>query len=322
MIQNFKAGGAEKLGLGCVELQAARPELIYCSISGYDPEGAEASRPGYDLVAQGEAGLMAMNGEAGRPPLKFGVAAVDLFTGMYAAQAIMAALIERGRTHKGRHIQLALFDCGLTLTCYYGLEALLLGEDPPRYGNAHPSIVPYGVFDAKDGPVIITVGNAEQFRRFCRDVIDRPDLAEAPRFATNLLRSQNRAELTPLLEFEIGRRRRADILAALDASGIPGGEVLGLGEALRSERTVSSGIVTVQPHPVAGETHVLGAPFRLDGERCPVRLRPPILGEHTDEVLTQALGKTPQDLAALKAAGVVRQSLPHVDPGAHVPGPC
>ncbi len=307
VIQNFKAGGAEKLGLGCAELQALKPELIYCSISGYDPQGSEAARLGYDLVAQGEAGLMALNGEAGRPPLKFGVAAVDLFTGMYAAQAIMAALIERGRTHKGRHIQLALFDCGLTLTAYYGLEALLKGEDPPRYGNAHPSIVPYGVFDARDGPVIITVGNDDQFRRFCSDVIGRPDLAEAPRFATNLLRSQNRDELVPLLELEIGRRSRADILSSLAAGGIPGGEVLGLGEALRSPRAVETGMVTTQPHPVAGETHVLGAPFRFDGERRPVQLRPPILGEHSDEVLGEVLGKTAEDLQALKAAGVVRQ---------------
>ena len=217
---------------------------------------------------------MAMNGEAGRPPLKFGVAAVDLFTGMYAVQAILAAVIARGRTGRGQHIQLALFDCGLTLTAYYGLEALFLGEDPPRYGNAHPSIVPYGVFQASDGPLILTVGNDEQFRRFCRDVIGRPDLAGTPQYATNILRSQNRAELLAQLEQEIGRRPRAEILSALETSGIPGGEVLGLLEALRSGRAAATGLVTVQPHPVAGEVHVLGAPFRLDGERCPVRLRP------------------------------------------------
>ncbi|MGH6638677.1 MAG: CaiB/BaiF CoA transferase family protein, partial [Polaromonas sp.] len=177
VIQNFKFGGIDKLGLGYDQLREQQPGLIYCSISGYDRAGPEAARPGYDLVVQGEAGLMALNGEANQPPLKFGVAAVDLFTGMYSAQAILAALFERQKTGKGRHIEMALFDCGLMITAYYGLEALLMGEDPPRYGNAHPSIVPYGVFDAEDGPLVITVGNNAQFARFCTEVIARPDLA-------------------------------------------------------------------------------------------------------------------------------------------------
>ena len=169
--------------------------------------------------------------------------------------------------------------------------------------------MPYGVFQASDGPLILTVGNDEQFRRFCRDVIGRPDLAGTPQYATNILRSQNRAELLAQLEQEIGRRRRAEILSALEASGIPGGEVLGLLEALRSGRAAATGLVTVQPHPVAGEVHVLGAPFRLDGERCPVRLRPPLLGEHSEEVLARRLGKSAEELDALKAAGIVRSSL-------------
>ena len=186
VIQNFKFGGAEKLGLGYEQLKQEHEDLIYCSISGYDRTGPEAARPGYDLVVQGEAGLMALNGEADQPPLKFGVAAVDLFTGMYSAQAVLAALFERQQTGKGRHIEMALFDCGLMITSYYGLEALIMGEDPPRYGNAHPSIVPYGVFDAADGPLVITVGNNSQFARFCREVIERPDLAEDDRFKTNI----------------------------------------------------------------------------------------------------------------------------------------
>lgn len=205
-IQNFKFGGAEKLGLGYEQLRAINPRLIYCSISGYDRTGPEAKRPGYDLVVQGEAGLMALNGEADQPPLKFGVAAVDLFTGMYSAQAMLAALYERERSGRGRHIEMALFDCGLMITAYYGLEALVMGEDPPRYGNAHPSIVPYGVFDAADGPLVITVGNNAQFERFAREVIERPDIADDARYKTNILRSQNRATLVPELEREqIGR---------------------------------------------------------------------------------------------------------------------
>jgi crotonobetainyl-CoA:carnitine CoA-transferase CaiB-like acyl-CoA transferase len=185
VIQNFKFGGIDKLGLGYEQLSKEQPGLIYCSISGYDRTGAEAARPGYDLVVQGEAGLMALNGEAHQPPLKFGVAVVDLFTGMYSAQAVLAALYQREKTGKGRHVEMALFDCGLMITAYYGLEALLMGEDPPRYGNSHPSIVPYGVFDAADGPLVITVGNNAQFARFCTEVIERPDLAADERFKTN-----------------------------------------------------------------------------------------------------------------------------------------
>ncbi|EGD05159.1 CAIB/BAIF family protein, partial [Burkholderia sp. TJI49] len=235
LIHNFKFGGAEKLGLGYDALAALNPRLVHCAISGYDRSGAEAARPGYDLVVQGEAGLMALNGEADQPPLKFGVAAVDLFTGMYSAQAILAALVERETTGRGRRVEMALFDCGLMITAYYGLDALLTGEDPPRYGNAHPSIVPYGVFDAADGPLVITVGNNTQFARFC-DVLERPDLAADARFVTNLGRSENRADLLPELRRELARRPRAKLLAALADAGIPCGEVLGLHEALTSER--------------------------------------------------------------------------------------
>ena len=275
VVQNFKTGGAEKLGLGYDALSAENPRLIYCSISGYGSEGPEASRPGYDLLVQGEAGLMALNGEAERPPLKFGLAAVDLFTGQYAAQALLAALYKRERTGKGSRVELALFDSGLALTSYYGLEALVQGMDPPRYGNAHPSIVPYGVFEAQDGPLVITVGNNAQFQRFCTHVIDRPDLAADPRFATNLERSRNRADLLPELKGELLRRTRADLLAGLRASGIPAGEVLGLHEALTSDRAQRAGLVVERETDAGAKRYVLAPPYRFDGARLPVRLLPP-----------------------------------------------
>ena len=305
VIQNFKFGGAEKMGLGYAQIKAVRPDIIYCSISGYDRTGPEAGRPGYDLVVQGEAGLMAMNGEADQPPLKFGVAVVDLFTGMYSAQAILAALFARQQTGLGRHVEMALFDCGLMITAYYGLEALLLQKDPPRYGNAHPSIVPYGVFDAADGPVVITVGNNAQFERFCREVIERPDLADDERFKTNLGRGTNRDVLVPEILREVRARPRQTLLQRLGAAGIPCGEVLGLLEALTSERAARGGLVTEQPHPVAGSTHVLAPPYRLDGERMPVRRAPPELGEGTREVLSGLLGLGDARLAELRALGVV-----------------
>ncbi len=305
VLQNFKFGGIDKLGLGYAQLSAEQPGLIYCSISGYDSSGPEATRPGYDLVVQGETGLMALNGEAHQPPLKFGVAAVDLFTGMYSAQAVLAALYQREKTGKGRHIEMALFDCGLMITAYYGLEALLMGEDPPRYGNNHPSIVPYGVFDAQDGPLVITVGNNAQFTRFCTDVIGRPDLAADERFKTNLLRAANRNALIPEINRELACRQRSDLLVSLAQSGIPCGEVLGLHEALTSQRATDAGLVTTQPHPVAGSVKVLAPPYRFDGERLPVRSAPPQLGEGTHDVLQSLLGLSDEKIAQLKTSGVL-----------------
>ncbi|KDB09011.1 Formyl-CoA transferase [Burkholderia sp. lig30] len=304
VIHNFKPGGAEKLGLGYDALAALNPRLVHCAISGYDRSGPEAGRPGYDLVVQGEAGLMALNGEEDQPPLKFGVAAVDLFTGMYSAQAILAALYERHTTGRGRRIEMALFDCGLMITAYYGLEALLMEKDPPRYGNAHPSIVPYGVFDAKDGPLVITVGNNAQFARFC-GVIGRLELAQDARFATNLARSANRAELLPDIRRALASRPRAALLAALADAGIPCGEVLGLHEALTSERARGAGLVTRQPHPVAGGVDVLVPPYRIDGERLPVRGAPPVLGADTARVLGEWLGLSGADVERLRTGRAV-----------------
>ena len=285
VVENFKAGGMEKFGLGFDALRELNPKLIYCAISGYDRNGDEAARPGYDLVIQGEAGLMSINGEAGQQPLKFGVAAVDLFTGMYAAQAIMAALFERERTGRGRRIDLALYDCGVMISSYYGLEALLQGENPPRYGNFHPSIVPYGVFDASDGPVIIAVGTNQQFRDFCA-IIGDASLADDPRFSTNIVRSQNRNLLLEILTPLLASRTRADLLSALAGVGIPSGEVLGLHEALTGPRASAADLVGKFEHPSGRQVPIYSSPWRFDGERLPVR-RPPSLGEHSEEIRTQ-----------------------------------
>ena len=310
VIQNFKTGGAEKLGLGYAQLKAIKPDLIYCSVAGYDSSGPEAKRPGYDLVIQGESGLMALNGEANTPPLKFGVAVVDLMTGMYAAQAVLAALFQRTRTGKGRHIEMALYDCGLMITGYYGLDAMLLGHDPQRYGNAHPSIVPYGMYDAADGPLIIAVGNNAQFDKFCRQVIERPDIVEDPRFATNVERAKNRLVLGPMLKELIAGFARDVLLQRMTAAGIPCGKVAGLHEALTSERTRRGGLLQELPHPVAGSTHVFAPPYRLDGQRLPIRNAPPTLGEGTREVLQQLLQLSEPELQALRDKGVL--TLPHI----------
>lgn len=289
IVENFKAGGMEKFGLGYDTLKQLNPRLIYCAISGYDRYGSEGPRPGYDLVIQGESGLMAINGEAEQAPLKFGVAAVDLFTGMYAAQAILGALYERERTGQGRRIDLALYDCGIMISSYYGLEALLKGEDPPRFGNSHPSIVPYGVFDAADGQLVIAVGTNRQFASLC-EVLGCQDLGRDQRFSTNLLRSKNRDTLLPLLTSKLAVHSRSELLRQIAAAGIPCGEVVGLHDALTSPRTREAGLVTQLDHPEAGETPVLTPPWRFDGSRVPVR-RPPMLNEHSAEIRASLLAK-------------------------------
>ncbi|ART50870.1 CoA transferase [Acidovorax carolinensis] len=305
VVHNFKTGGAEKLGLGYEQLKAIQPGLIYCAVAGYDSSGPEAKRPGYDLVIQGESGLMALNGEANTPPLKFGVAVVDLMTGMYAAQAVLAALFQRTRTGKGRLIEMALYDCGVMITGYYGLDAMLLGHDPQRYGNAHPSIVPYGMFEAADGPLIVAVGNNNQFDKFCRQVVMRPDIVEDPRYATNVERAKNRLTLLPVMKELFTSFPRDVLLQRMTAAGIPCGKVAGLHEALTSERTRRGGLLQEMPHPVAGTTHVFAPPYRLDGQRLPIRNAPPTLGEGTKEVLQQLLQLSEQELQALRDKGVL-----------------
>lgn len=305
VIHNFKHGGAEKLGVGYEQLKALKDDLIYCAVAGYDSSGPEAARPGYDLVIQAEAGLMALNGDAQTPPLKFGVAIVDLMTGMYAAQAVLAALYGRSRTGKGRLIEMALYDCGLSITGYYGLESLKLGHDPERFGNAHPSIVPYGMYEAADGPLIIAVGNNAQFGKFCHQVIMRPDIVEDPRFATNLARAQNREIIGPLLKDLIRSFPRDLLLKRLNDAGIPCGRVAGLHEALTCERTRRGNLIQDMPHPVAGSTPVFAPPWRLDGQRLPIRHAPPTLGEGTRELLQHLLTLSDEELQALQAQGVL-----------------
>jgi len=305
LIHNFKTGGAEKMGLGYEQLKALKPDLVYCAVAGYDSSGPEATRPGYDLVIQGEAGLMALNGCAGDPPLKFGVAVVDLMTGMSAAQAVLAALFRRERTGRGRFIELALYDHGIMVTGYYGLDALELGHDPQRYGNAHPSIVPYGMYEAADGPFIITVGNNAQFDKLCRVVLERPDVVEDPRFSTNVERAKNRKELIPVITNALAQFSRDVLLERLTRAGIPCGQVKGLHEALTGERTRRSRLVQDLPHPVAGTTPVFAPPVRMDGQRLPIRHAPPTLGEGTREMLTRLLYMDDGQLQALRDKGVL-----------------
>lgn len=287
VVENFRNGGMEKFGVDYETLRQINPKLVYCAIAGYDRFGPESDRPGYDLVVQGESGLMSINGEEGRPRLKFGVAVVDMFTGMYAAQAIIAALLPAKLHGTGRRIDLALFDCGLTISAYYGLDALMMGEDPLRYGNRHPSVVPYGVFEAKDGPLVLAIGNNKQFQVVCTDVLERPDFAADPRFTTNLLRMQNREALEAQFEPAVAALPRKFLLEKLAALGIPCGEVLGLHEALVHPRAQEAGLIhagaAMEKETIAP---FLGSPWRLDGKRAPATT-PPTLGADSQDVLQQ-----------------------------------
>ena len=306
VIQNFKYGGAQKMGLGYEDLRSINPEIIYCSISGYSVLSDEKARPGYDLVIQGETGLMAMNGEEGQGPLKFGIAAVDMFTGMYSAQAILAVLYERTRTGQGRHIQMSLYDSGMMITSYYGLTAWLNRGDPAKFGNSHPSIVPYGVFEAADGPLVIAVGNNGQFKRFCEEVIFCPELPVDPKFATNTERSRHRHELLPILLGKIGQFSRADLIGRMNKAGIPCGEVLGLYEALQSERTAQTQVWHSFEDTQAGAQAVHAPPYIIDGARAGVRHPPPHLGEHTAEVLRELLDMGEAQLEALGSRSIIK----------------
>jgi len=305
VIHNFKGGDVERMGLTHADFLQVNPSILYCHISGYDQHGPERGRPGYDLVIQGESGLMSLNGEKDSPPLKFGVAVVDMFTGMHAAQLILAALYQRKTDGKPRLLEVALFDSGLLISAYYGLEALRMGQEPEKYGNNHPSIVPYGVFDAADGRLVITVGNNTQYEKFCRHVLERDHLIDDPRFSSNLKRREHRDALVPLLLAEIKQHPKALLLKRLSENGIPCGEVLGVLEALQSDRVAASGILKTMTHPKAGDVHVFAPPVRVDGNRLPVKRLPPLLGDSTQALLKELLKMTDQEISQLKQLKIV-----------------
>lgn len=305
VVENFKEGGLKRFGLDYQSLAARNPKLIYCSISGYGRESPSAGKPGYDLVAQAEAGLMAINGELGQVPLKFGVAAVDLFTGMYATQAILAALLARNTTGVGQHIDLALFDCGLSILSYLGTAALANGHPPPRHGNEHPDVVPYGLFKAADGPLIIAIGNDGQFKKFCSNVLMRADIADDPRFATNRLRAQNRQELRAVFVPAVASCRRSQLLAGMQAHAIPGGEVREVGEALASADAQARRMVRSVPIADGQHVDILASPLKLSGTPVREPVAPPEVGEHTDLVLREILGLASTEIQALRQSGAV-----------------
>jgi len=302
VVENFKVGGLSKFGLDAASLRAANPRLIYASITGFGQDGPYADRAGYDYIVQGMGGLMSItglpDGEPGGGPMRVGVAVVDLFTGMYTAAAILAALYRREKTGEGADIDMALFDTQLAMLANQASNALISGKDPPRQGNTHPNIVPYQPFDAADQPIIIAVGNDRQFSRLAQ-ICGHPEWTNDERFATNAARVANRAEIVRLVSAVIAERPAAEWLERLEAAGIPAGPINRISQALTDVQAQHRAMVRT----IAG-VPLIGSPVRLDGARTDSDLPPPGLGEHTEQVLA-AGGINASDLEALRTAGVV-----------------
>jgi crotonobetainyl-CoA:carnitine CoA-transferase CaiB-like acyl-CoA transferase len=307
LVENFKVGDLARYGLDAQSLLAEHPGLVICSITGFGQTGPYAERAGYDYAVQGMGGLMSVTGERddlpGGGPQKVGVAVSDLFTGMYATVAILAALRHRDATGQGQVIDMALFDTQLAMLANLGSNYLCSGKAPGRMGNAHQNIVPYQVFEASDGHLILAVGNDRQFAKFC-DIAGRPDWAADPRFATNSERVRNRALLVPQLEAVIRQRPRNDWLAALEAAKVPCGSINSIGEALNDPQAQARGAVVDLPHPLTPDLRLIASPMKLSATPVQYRHAPPLLGQHSDELLREA-GCSAEEITTWRNSGVI-----------------
>ncbi len=307
MVENFKVGDMARYGLDAASMRERHPRLIYCSITGYGQTGPYRDRAGYDYAIQGLGGLMSVTGERddrpGGGPQKVGVAVADLFTGMYAAVAILAALRHRDATGEGQAIDMALLDAQVAMLANLGANYLVTKQAPKRAGNAHQNIVPYQVFEVADGHLILAVGNDGQFERFCA-VAGCPELARDDRFSRNAARVRHREVLVPLLATTMRTRHRADWLAALDAAKVPCGPINDLAEVFADPQVQHRGMCTTVPHPHRDTLELVASPMKLSATPVQLRRPPPLLGQHTDEVLAE-LGIGPDEAAALRAQGVL-----------------
>jgi crotonobetainyl-CoA:carnitine CoA-transferase CaiB-like acyl-CoA transferase len=308
VLENFKVGHLKRYGLDYAALKELKPDLVYCSITGFGQDGPYAHRAGYDFLIQGMGGLMAITGERdglpGGGPQKAGVAITDLMTGMYATVAVLAALTHRDRTGEGQYIDMSLLDTQVAMLANVGSNYLNSGKPPRRWGNAHANIVPYQTFACSDGHLIVATGNDGQYRKFV-EAGGRPELAADERFATNPLRVKNRDALVPLLAEMVLEKPRDEWIALLEAVGVPCGPINELDEVFANEQVKARGIEMVLPHPEAGEVKLVRSPMRLSATPATSAMAPPLLGQHTDEVLREVLGKSGEEIAALRAKKVL-----------------
>jgi formyl-CoA transferase len=308
LVENYKVGQLAKYGLDYASLASVNPRLVYCSITGFGQTGPYKDRPGYDFIIQGMGGFMSITGERddapGGGPQKAGVAVSDLMTGMYATVAILAALAHRERSGRGQHLDLALLDVMVAMLANMNMNYLTTGRAPGRAGNAHPNIVPYQVFAAADGHVIIAVGNDAQFAKFC-EVADCAHLAADARFAKNADRVRNRDTLVPILEQIVRRRDVAFWVEELTRAGVPCGPINSIAQALADPQIVARGLRIDLPHPLAGRVPLIGSPIKMSATPPAYDRAPPLLGAHTDEVLRELAGLDAAAIDALRARGVI-----------------
>lgn len=307
LVENFKVGDLARYGLDAQSLLAAHPGLVICSITGFGQTGPYKDRAGYDYAVQGLGGLMSVTGERddlpGGGPQKVGVAVADLFTGLYSTVAILAALRHRDATGQGQIIDMALLDTQLAMLANLGSNYLCTGKAPGRMGNAHQNIVPYQVFEAGDGYLILAVGNDSQFAKFC-EIAGRPDWAGDPRFARNADRVRHRELLVPQIAAVVKTRPRNDWLAALEAAKVPCGAINDLAEAFADPQAQSRGMTVALPHPLSDRLKLVASPIKLSATPVAYRHAPPLLGQHTLELLREA-GLEEVRIEALRANGIV-----------------
>jgi formyl-CoA transferase len=304
VIENFKLGTLEKWGITNAWLEKNAPRAIRCSITGYGSAGPDAALPGYDFILQAESGLMSICGEPGGTPTKYGVAIVDVVTGLYACNSILAALAARERTGRGQHVEVCLYDSGIAMLINVASNYLVSGRDARRFGNGHPSIVPYTTYPTADSMIAVAVGNDGQFARFA-ETAGHPEWAKDARFVKNPGRVTNRDALDDLIAQALKKGKTAGWIAKLRAAGVPCGPINTVAEALTDPHTLARDMVRTVKHPTAGEFKMVGIPFRLNGTPATIRRPPPLLGQHTEEVLGGELGLPAARITQLRAEKVI-----------------
>ncbi|TAL29660.1 MAG: CoA transferase [Alphaproteobacteria bacterium] len=305
LFENYKPGTLDKYGLGYEQLKKEFPRLIYCSLTGFGHSGPSKNLGGYDFLIQGLGGIMSLTGPAEGEPYKIAVAYTDLLTGLYALNGILAALYHREKTGKGQFIDVALLDTQVAALSYAGQYYLTTGKTQPRMGNAHATIVPYETFRAKDGYLILAIGNDRQFADFCA-VAGRPELSADPRFAKNSSRVKNRAEIVAIVRGIIAEQPLAYWTRNLEQRGVPCGPVNTVDKAFADPQVQARGMVVEMPHPAApAAMKLIASPLRFSDTPVSYRHAPPMLGEDTDEILTTELAMTAADISNLRNTGVV-----------------